>query len=101
MTPEELDIKRIREEHATLLRDKVAAEAAWHAEVRSTLKQHGESLHTIQSQLSDRAGLRLDIDGMETRVKKLEDFRLQVVAYWVAGCAVIIALWKLIDHFVK
>lgn len=97
MTDDEL--AELKRENANLLAEKAKAVADWHLEVRQTLASHGRELATINASISSAMLLRAVVDGHDTRIKKLEDFKLQAVAYWTAASAVVIALWKVIDKF--
>lgn len=97
MTAEEIENNRIRAEHAALLKAKGDAEAAWHKEVRETIFEHGEAHTLIKNQLMEVEKISKRTDNLELRVKKLEDFKLQVVAYWTAATFVVGIIWKVID----
>lgn len=98
---EDNDIRRIRAEHALLVREKAEAEAAWHKEVRTTLKDHGESLIVIKNNVAELTKANSELGAIEVRVKALEDFKLKAVAYWTAASTIIIAIWKGLEHIMS
>lgn len=98
MTPEEADIKRVREEHAKLVLEKAEAEAAWHKEVRDTLRDHGLTLVSIKQNVGELTRSHSELTALEARVKTLEDFKLKAVAYWTAASTIVIAVWKALEH---
>lgn len=93
--------QRIRQEHSELLKEKHAAEVVWHSEVRTTLKNHGESLVIIQQAISEWSKLDVRLALNEQRLKNLEDFKTKSVGYCTGAMTVVLVLWRLIEHFVK
>ena len=101
--------QEMKEENARLLREKAAADAEWHKEVRATLKAHSTELQSIVHNTSELPQLRAELRDVDKRVKRLEDLdmdkrvkRLEDLATkMVAGISVtlafIAAMWKLID----
>lgn len=94
---EGLENERIRAEHALFVKKKGDAEEKWHEEVRKLLFTHGERLTSITNSLMELTKLIKRTDDIEARVKKLEDFKLQVVAYWTAATFLVAIIWKVID----
>lgn len=95
MTEEEQ--REMKAENARFLQQKADAEAAWHKELRDTLKAHDVKLTEIEHNTSALPLIRSEIRGLEARIKIIEDFKTKAVAGISVSLAIIAALWKLID----
>jgi len=89
--------QEMKEENARLLREKSAADAEWHKEVRATLKAHSIELQSIVHNTSELPQLRAELRDMDKRVKRLEDLATKMIAGISVALAFIAAVWKLID----
>lgn len=93
----EQEQREMKAENARFLQQKADAEAAWHKELRETLKAHSSKLVEIEHNTSELPTLRSELRGLEIRVKCIEDFKLKAVAGMSTAFALLAALWKLID----
>lgn len=89
--------RQMKEDNARFLQQKADAEAAWHKELRETLKAHSSKLTEIEHNTSELPQLRAEIRGLDLRIKVIEDFKLKAVATMSGAFAILAALWKLID----
>lgn len=93
----EQEQREMKAENARFLQQKADAEAAWHKELRDTLKIHSAKLVEIEHNTSELPTIRSELRGLEIRVKCIEDFKLKAVAGMSTAFALLAALWKLID----
>lgn len=94
----EAEQQQLKEDNAALLREKADAVAAWHKEVRDTLKKLTDEIATIKGNTSELPQLRANLESLQTRVRVLEDFKTRFIAYIVLAFAFIAAFWKIIDR---
>ena len=93
----ESEQREMKAENARFLQQKADAEAAWHKELRDTLKAHDCKLTEIEHNTSALPMIRSELRNLEVRVKSIEDFKMKAVAGISTVLALTAALWKLID----
>jgi len=93
----EAEQREMKAENVRLLEQKAQADAAWHKELRDTLKAHDAKLTEIEHNTSDWPAHRAEVREIEKRVKKLEDLAMKMIAGISTAFAILAALWKLID----
>ena len=94
----EVEQQELKEANAALLREKADAVAAWHKEVRDTLKKHTEELQIIMRNTTELPQLRANIATLETRVRNIEDFKIKAIFSMVVAFVLIGVFWKWIDR---
>lgn len=97
MSPED-EAAKLKLENAELLKERAAAAALWHEEVRSSLKAITLKIATIELNTNDLQQLRANQASQAERIRTLEDRWIIIIAtlvMTVVGC-VLYVNWKLL-----